>query len=199
MSVLYAAGTTWLLAASEPSRGENTREKCFKNADNCVAYLHETGELLDCGAQLCTILARLVDEHRVKLLSKKQNPRGIRRHSTANTASVSEHNQRREIVLLSRNLDMIPPSEVLDGWGDLQENDNAAMAEPSFGHAEDAFRWSPGFTSSDIAMRAGDLFPNEPSSHMPTQTGFDYLHPTFFGAGESSNVGWPIWPNETPL
>jgi hypothetical protein len=67
MSVIYTAGTTWLIAASETSHKKQTKLRYLGYAEKCVEYLRETGMVWETGARLEGLLKAVIDEQRGKL------------------------------------------------------------------------------------------------------------------------------------
>jgi hypothetical protein len=67
MSVIYTAGTTWLIAASETSHKKQTKLRYLGYAEKCVEYLRETGMIWKTGARLERLLKAIIDEQRGKL------------------------------------------------------------------------------------------------------------------------------------
>jgi hypothetical protein len=67
MTVIYTAGTTWLIAAAERSHRKETRLRFLEQSDKCVEYLKETGTYWETGARLEQLLRGLVETQRENL------------------------------------------------------------------------------------------------------------------------------------
>lgn len=67
MTVIYTAGTTWLIAAAERSHRKETRLRFLEQSDKCVEYLKETGTYWETGARLEQLLRGVIEAQRVNL------------------------------------------------------------------------------------------------------------------------------------
>jgi hypothetical protein len=67
MTVIYTAGTTWLIAASESAHKKETKVRFLEQADRCVEYLRETGTYWETGTHLERLLNRVISLQRAKL------------------------------------------------------------------------------------------------------------------------------------
>ncbi len=81
MSVVFAAGTTWLLATNEQGQKIGTRERHLKCAGECVVFLKETGKYWECGEQLSEILGKLVNDTKERLGEHTGDGAGGRKHT----------------------------------------------------------------------------------------------------------------------
>lgn len=67
MTVIYTAGTTWLIAASETAHKKETKLRFLEQAETCAEYLKETGTYWETGTHLERLLNRVISLQRAKL------------------------------------------------------------------------------------------------------------------------------------
>lgn len=97
MTVVYTAGTTWLIAASETAHKKETKSRFLEQAEKCVGYLKEMGTYWETGARLEQLLQRVIELQRTKLdgtAPSKQSTPGTTSDSPATTPeSPTTHRQ----------------------------------------------------------------------------------------------------------
>jgi hypothetical protein len=75
MSIIFTAGTTWVLVASEAQQSTEQRQQYLRNAGKCVNHLEHAERLWDSASQLRIMLARLLAEQQARI-SAAENPSG---------------------------------------------------------------------------------------------------------------------------
>lgn len=67
MSIIFTAGTTWVLVASETQQSMEQRQQYLRYAGKCVNHLEHAERLWESASQLRVMLARLLAEQQTKI------------------------------------------------------------------------------------------------------------------------------------